>query len=960
MNTYLILSSLLTFLTAFFYATAIYAAKTNELHSKYYVNLLVSIAIWSFGYFLWRISSSEIQADYFCRLLTGASIFMPITAYHFSIILSGKKSNRALKYGYLGALILCLMLPTGLIMQGVKPKFGHRYWPEAGPLTWLYLTYFFGYLFLSAKLFVRGWREHLGNRATKNLFILFIWITGCIGGATNFPLWFNIPVQPYGNVFLCFSLVLLTLGLYSDFTVRIQLYKNLFQLILCATASFVYLLVITHHFSTLNTPLSPELIWIHGIGAFLVIVLASWIVSAIKLQVERVLEAVFLNEPTIGLTQLKDLPTKFTESNDNQSLINLIAKVIKRSLPTRNIAIFTRENEGQPYRILAKNGRFPNLKAAREIAANDPLIVSLSKRAIPLNINKVTKSIDPAVYLSLVDLRNALNVSVIIPISSNQQLYGLILLGPLKNQQKWDNETTTVLFTLGAQIGIHFRTKELEAIVELRSIELEQRNEQLEKANIEKQNFLTSFSHEIRNPLNGIINISQLLAEEKDLTDTQAELINYLISCKQHLEQLIIPTLDYSSLEAGIYHCTEEPFDVNTIIKSLIAMHSHQAESKGLQLSCDLTEVSNNWIGAVTPLRQILINLISNAIKYTDSGSVNLELSYQQNEKNITATFSIKDTGPGIPIIQQDLIFHPSTRLAVNENSQPGSGMGLPISRRIAQTLNGTLNLKESETKSGSVFELTLPFKLGAAINEKTLSNKTQLIFDQKLVLLADDMDFNRYAYRILLEKMGATVIEACNGKQALEKLQSEKFDVVILDINMPLMNGIEVVQEYFLTSTVNPPTFIAYSALTDSETAKKCLSSGFHHFIEKPLTANKIGIIFNSEEYNSCTPQRGLLDYLGGDDATKITLLNKRYQQSLSLGLEQLTQHIERKELSAIRSSLHKLRGLACMQNNTNINRILDEMSVLINENALSHEFNQLLDHLKTQITADAVPASN
>ena len=961
MNTYLILSSLLTFLTAFFYATAIYAAKTNELHSKYYVNLLVSIAIWSFGYFLWRISSSEIQADYFCRLLTGASIFMPITAYHFSIILSGKKSNRALKYGYLGALILCLMLPTGLIMQGVKPKFGHRYWPEAGPLTWLYLTYFFGYLFLSAKLFVRGWREHLGNRATKNLFILFIWITGCIGGATNFPLWFNIPVQPYGNVFLCFSLVLLTQGLYSDFfTVRIQLYKKIFQLILCATASFVYLLVIIHHFSTLNTPLSPQSIWIHGIGAFLVIVLLSWIVSAIKLQVERVLEAVFLNEPTIGLTQLKDLPTKFTESNDNQSLINLIAKVIKRTLPTRNIAIFTRENEGQPYRILAKNGRFPNLKAVREIAANDPLIVSLSKRAIPLNINKVTKSIDPAVYLSLVDLRNALNVSVIIPISSNQQLYGLILLGPLKNQQKWDNETTTVLFTLGAQIGIHFRTKELEAIVELRSIELEQRNEQLEKANIEKQNFLTSFSHEIRNPLNGIINISQLLAEEKDLTDTQAELINYLISCKQHLEQLIIPTLDYSSLEAGIYHCTEEPFDVNTIIKSLIAMHSHQAESKGLQLSCDLTEVSNNWIGAVTPLRQILINLISNAIKYTDSGSVNLELSYQQNEKNITATFSIKDTGPGIPIIQQDLIFHPSTRLAVNENSQPGSGMGLPISRRIAQTLNGTLNLKESETKSGSVFELTLPFKLGAAINEKTLSNKTQLIFDQKLVLLADDMDFNRYAYRILLEKMGATVIEACNGKQALEKLQSEKFDVVILDINMPLMNGIEVVQEYFLTSTVNPPTFIAYSALTDSETAKKCLSSGFHHFIEKPLTANKIGIIFNSEEYNSCTPQRGLLDYLGGDDATKITLLNKRYQQSLSLGLEQLTQHIERKELSAIRSSLHKLRGLACMQNNTNINRILDEMSVLINENALSHEFNQLLDHLKTQITADAVPASN
>ena len=156
MNTYLILSSLLTFLIAVFYATAITAAKTNDSYSKHYVNFLISIAIWSMGYFSWRVSSSEIQADYFCRLLIGASIFMPITAYHFSIILSGGKVNRPLQYGYLGALILCLLLPSGLIIQGVKPKFGHRYWPEAGPLAWLYLTYFIGYLLLSARVFLRG------------------------------------------------------------------------------------------------------------------------------------------------------------------------------------------------------------------------------------------------------------------------------------------------------------------------------------------------------------------------------------------------------------------------------------------------------------------------------------------------------------------------------------------------------------------------------------------------------------------------------------------------------------------------------------------------------------------------------------------------------------------------------------------------------------------------------------
>jgi hypothetical protein len=913
------------------------------------------------SYFLWRVSSSEIQADYFCRLLIGASIFMPITAYHFSIILSGGKVNRPLQYGYLGALILCLLLPSGLIIQGVKPKFGHRYWPEAGPLAWLYLTYFIGYLLLSARVFLRGWREHLGNRATGNLFLLFTWIAGCLGGITNFPLWFDIPIQPYGNALTGIFLFLLSQVLYSGlFPVRFQFYKIIFHLTLCASAALVYLLVITHYFSRLNTPLSPELIWIHGIGAFLLIALTSWVVSTIKYQVERSLEAVFLNEPTIGLTELKELPAKFAEFNHNLSLLNFVANGLEQFVPTQNLAIFTKEPESDSYRTVAKRGHFPDAAPLHELASNDPLIESLANNPRALDINKVTKSIDSSVYQSLVDLRNELNVSMIIPIFSNQQLFGLILLGPLKSKQDWDNETTTILFTLSAQIGIHFRTMELEAIVEIRSDELEQRTRQLEKAHIEKHNFLTSFSHEIRNPLNGIINISHLLAEEEGLTDTQSELIDYLISCKQHLEQLIIPTLDYSSLEAGIYNCTEESFDVNIILKSIIAMHAHQAASKGLRICMSPTEVRNNWIGAVTPLRQILINLVSNAIKYTTSGTVSLQLSYQQLEDNITATFSIKDTGPGIPMILEDAIFRPLNRLTENQNNQPGSGMGLSISRRIAQTLHGTLKLKEPETESGAVFELKLPFKLGTAINVNSSVNKTKLVLNKKSVLLADDMDFNRYAYRILLERMGAIVVEAGNGEQALEKLQSENFDVVILDINMPLMNGIEVAQEYFLTSTVNPPLFIAYSALTDSETVKKCLSAGFSHFIEKPLTVDKIKVLFNSKKHKSTPPQGSLLDYLGGEDANKTAQLELRYRRSYAQGLAELMQVIKLRDQIATGSCVHKLRGLACLQNNPNVMKTLDAIAVLIAANAAPHEYTQLLDQLKTYVTDDAVAVSN
>ena len=221
-------------------------------------------------------------------------------------------------------------------------------------------------------------------------------------------------------------------------------------------------------------------------------------------------------------------------------------------------------------------------------------------------------------------------------------------------------------------------------------------------------------------------------------------------------------------------------------------------------------------------------------------------------------------------------------------------------------------------------------------------------------------MDFNRYAYRILLKRMGAIVVEAKNGEQALEKLQSENFDVVILDINMPLMNGIEVAQDYFSTPTANPPVFIAYSAQNDSATADNCLNSGFHHFIEKPLTADKLRLLFNSKESKSIPPQGGLLDYLGGDDTAKVAQLNKRYRQSFNQGLAELTQLIKQREQTEMHSCMHKLRGLACLQNNTNEMRTLDEIAVLIAAKAAPHDYTQLLNQLNNLVTDDAVPVSN
>ena len=143
------------------------------------------------------------------------------------------------------------------------------------------------------------------------------------------------------------------------------------------------MLVITYYFNTINTPLSPESIWIHGIGAFLLIALTSWVVSTIKYQVERALEAVFLSEPTSDLIELKELPNQFAEFNDQQSLLNFVANALKKNVPTRNSAIFTKEIVGGDFRMIAKHGQFPASEPLRNIASNDPLVESLVKTLEP-------------------------------------------------------------------------------------------------------------------------------------------------------------------------------------------------------------------------------------------------------------------------------------------------------------------------------------------------------------------------------------------------------------------------------------------------------------------------------------------------------------------------------------------------------------------------------------------------
>jgi CheY-like chemotaxis protein len=314
--------------------------------------------------------------------------------------------------------------------------------------------------------------------------------------------------------------------------------------------------------------------------------------------------------------------------------------------------------------------------------------------------------------------------------------------------------------------------------------------------------------------------------------------------------------------------------------------------------------------------------------------------------------------GPGIPAEKQDYIFEKFTRLSkAAESKVSGTGLGLAIASEMARLMGGTLTL-DPQVARGATFVLKLPFKLSDEVQQPDVEaarpNHDQPLLGRH-VLIADDMDFNRYVNKAVLQKMGATVHETSDGKQALIALEAGNFDIAILDINMPEMTGIEVVQSALSDRSILPPKFIALSAHTTAKMQASCLAVGFDHFIEKPLDPTKLeGIIdtpIESESSSEATLDSSLLDYLSGNDPTAAAALEKRYHTSLTDELDQLGQALRESDTEAQRYTIHKLKGLANFKKNAAILNLLDSMAQNIEAEASQEASDTLFQELSIQI---------
>ena len=384
--------------------------------------------------------------------------------------------------------------------------------------------------------------------------------------------------------------------------------------------------------------------------------------------------------------------------------------------------------------------------------------------------------------------------------------------------------------------------KKTEELVAKQAAEADVLRQAAESANNAKSEFLSNMSHELRTPLNGVLGYVQILQSDPSLKTEQRQSLDTIESCGQHLLTLINEVLDLSKIEAGRLDVHLAPYDLARLIAGVADIVRPRARTKGLELNYEVSPDAPTVIQTdVAKLRQVLVNLLGNAVKFTEKGSVALRVSAPEAGQ---LTIEVQDTGIGIRSSQLEKIFD-AFKQAESGMAAGGTGLGLAISRKLVEALDGRLTVV-SEPGQGSCFTITLP--IGETDDLQAADFPEETWFDRQIpklasgqemtVLIADEHEPNRNFLVHLLAAAGFKTVEAKNGVEALACMRRQPCDVALLDIRMPVMDGVEAAKQIRNDPRLKDAVVIAVSANVISDLRKRYSDVGFDDFLSKPLRA--------------------------------------------------------------------------------------------------------------------------
>lgn len=482
--------------------------------------------------------------------------------------------------------------------------------------------------------------------------------------------------------------------------------------------------------------------------------------------------------------------------------------------------------------------------------------------------------------------------------------------------------------------------------------QLNESEKKVREAGIVKENFMANMSHEIRTPMNAILGFTNLLQKEQ-LNEKSMEFVRSIQHSGESLLEIINDILDFSKIEAGMMRIESNPFSLRELLDSVKTMFATKIQPKDLSLTVNIEySVPDLLIGDAIRLTQILVNLVNNAIKFTNSGGIEINVTTaKKTEDSIEISFSVKDTGIGIASHKMDAIFERFQQADEDTTRKyGGTGLGLSIVKQLVELQNGSIHVS-SVLNKGTEFVFSIPYAIPKEItvheDQKIFSkNKIEITNRHVRILVAEDNAMNQNLMRHLLTYWNLDFDIVNNGKEAIEALQQNDYGLILMDIQMPLLDGYTTTLKIRNELGMNIP-IIAMTAHAMAGEKEKCLSYGMNEYISKPIRENELFELINKilrfDGKTEIKNKKENIPVLNGE------LLNLDYLKEVSGGNSEFEKTMIEQFLKQAPGELESMKEAFNKNNYPELAHIAHNFKTSVSFLGLTNNLNYYLDYIES-----------
>jgi len=711
--------------SALIFGLIVYLKNPKQLTNKTFGLMTLALAIWAFGYGFWLSTQDKESALFWTRILSIGSTFIPIFFLHwiFALLNLQKKKELILTFGYILTLIFLSFVFTPLYVKDVVPQLSFPWWPEPGIVYNFYLILsYLGIVGYGGYELIKIYRKTRGYLREQIKYILLAMIVGFGGGATNFPLWYGIPLPPYGNflVFLYPFILSYAILKYRLMDIRFVLGRGAvyaLSFIVVIALAFLLMFLSNQFFSAVPFNIIGPLILIISILLF----------QPVLRFFEKLASKYFYYTFYSYQTVLTDLGRKLTQVLELDKLSSLIVSTLMDTMKLDRTVILLREPGDGEYQI-QKNIGFREENGISLVKDNF-LTIWLEKTKKPLVYEELSLIIrdtlkrgDKRKLENLQSNMKRIEAALCLPLFIEEKIVGMIVLGNKVSGDPYSEQDIELLTNLSNQASIALQnarlysevkgfSKTLEREVEKRTKELKDAYEELKKLDKAKSEFISIASHQLRTPLTAIKGYISMMREKiygKPPEKMERPLENIYTS-NERLIKLVNDLLNVSRIEAGRMEMKLEKSSLEEIITSVVEELKNVAKEKNIYLKWEKPKKPLPKISVdKDKIRQVIMNVADNAIRYTEHGGVIIKCK-MKNEK---CEIEVSDTGVGLTKYELSKMFESFSRGAAGTRLYTeGVGLGLYVARRFVEMHKGKIWAESKGKDKGSTFYIELPIK---------------------------------------------------------------------------------------------------------------------------------------------------------------------------------------------------------------------------------------------------------